>query len=237
MAQTFHQGNFYGKLEVEVNKDNIRKALMPELELIKDPDLREKTVAAWALGCQMGGYERIEDIPSPGFAWVKITLLQHTKQVTRIAAAILDVLGELGAERNRDHVLASALCHDVGVPLEIRNNKKGFHTPIMGAPRPGIFYGQNPDMPELESGVSYQTARHSTYGFYVTMAVGMPEHVAHIVGGHSREGDFFLRTPEATLIHYIDLLWWYEIGGWAYPTVPEWRGGEPFHWREGAEEG
>lgn len=232
MAPSFTQGNDYEKRKNKVDKESIRKVLTPELELIKSPDLQKKTVKAWALACQISGYDRIDEIPSPGFSWLNIPLIQHVKQVARIAAAILDILSELGAKLNRDHVITGALCHDVGVPLEMRKKQKGFYTPLVGGQRPGIFYGENPNMPTLEPGVSYQVARHSTYGFYVTMAVGMPEHVAHIVGAHSREGDLFLRTPEATLIHFVDLLWWYELGGWAYPTVPEWRGGEPFHWRE-----
>ena len=226
-----NKGKFYGRSDAEESKEGIREALLPELELITDKELKEKTVEAWALGCRMGGYGKIRDIPTPAFAWLDISLIEHVKQVTRIATAMLDVVVELGAERNRDYVITGALCHDVGIPLEMRQNQQGFHTPMIGGQRPGIFYGENPNMPALESGVSYQVARHSTYCFYVVMAVGMPEHVAHIVGGHSKEGDLFLRTPEATLVHFADLLWWYEVGGWGYPSVPEWRGGEPCHWR------
>nr|MDO8135806.1 hypothetical protein [Candidatus Njordarchaeum guaymaensis] len=50
--------------EKRVDEESVRKVLMPELELIGDTELREKVVKAWALACRMGGYRRLEDVPT-----------------------------------------------------------------------------------------------------------------------------------------------------------------------------
>jgi hypothetical protein len=158
MMENFSSVHFHGTPKTKVSRAGIVKSLTPESGLIKDHELREKTVSAWALACQMGGYSRIEEIPSAGFAWPKIPLIQHVKQVTRITASILDTISEMGAKRNREHAILGALCHNIGVPLEMRRGQEGFHTPIIGAQRPGTFYGENSNMPDLELGVSYQVA-------------------------------------------------------------------------------
>ncbi len=215
----------------KIDRESVRKKLMPELELVEDPVLRKKIVKAWTLACQMGGYERLEDIPTEKFEWMpNVSNIQHTKDTARIAAAIEQVLRELGVSLNRDYIIAGALCHDLGIPIEWRNKQSGIFSTITGA---GVFYGENPKMPSLEGNVSYQVARHSTWSFHVAIAAGMPEHVLHIVGSHSKEGEFLLRSPEAWVVHEADLIWWRQVGrqsmgGFPGP-IPQWREGSPVH--------
>ena len=207
--------------EKRVDEESVRKVLMPELELIGDTELREKVVKAWALACRMGGYRRLEDVPTEAFEWMpNVSNIQHQKDAARIAAALTKVLKEIGVELNEDYCIAAALCHDLGKPVEWRNNQPGVYAIRQGV---GVFYGKNPKMPPIGGKASYQIARHSVWSFHIAMSVGMPEHVAHAVGSHSREGELLLRSPEAWVVRFADEIWWTEVarqrmGG--YPGAP-----------------
>ena len=214
-------GDFYLTKEVKVDEKSIRKTLMPELELIKDLELREKAVKAWAFACQMGGYEQLEDIPTEAFEWMpKVSNIQHQKDTARIAAALAKVLKELGTELNEDYCIAGALCHDLGKPIEWRNNQSGIYAIRNGV---GVFYGENPNMPSIGKITSHQIARHSVWSLYVAMTVGMPEHIVHIVASHSKEGEHLLRSPEAWVVRFADEIWWHEVARrhmGEYPGAP-----------------
>jgi len=125
-----------------------------------------------------------------------------------------------------------ALCHDLGKPVEWRKNQPGIFSNRTGA---GVFYGENPNMSTLEEGASYQVARHPLWSLYITMAVGMPEHIIHIVASHSGEGELLLRSPEAWVVRHADEIWWHQVarqamGGHPGPA-PQWREGAPSHRR------
>lgn len=223
----------FGKRKEKLEEKTVRKTLMPELELIKDSDLREKVVKAWALACQMGGYVRLEDVPMERFDCMPdVPNIRHQKETAQIAFALVNVLKKLGFRLNEDYVVAGALCHDVGKPIEWKNNQSGILSRITGAE---VFYGENPNMPSIEENVSYQIARHPVWGLYVAMVAGMPEHVVHIIASHSFEGDFLLRSPEAWLVRQADHIWWHYIGRQimgGYPgPIPQWREGLPLYYR------
>ncbi len=199
------------------------KSLSPELDLIKDSKLRQQVVDAFSLCCDMGGYESPDDIPTevfeqlPGFSNTR-----HQRETARIAYAMVKELNGLGAGLNEDYVVAGAIAHDVGKGVEWKNNQPGILTNInpSGA---GTFYGENPNMPPLpnETHASYQIARHSVWGFYIAMTVGMPEHVAHIILAHSLEGNLYLRTREAIVVKEADEIWWEQIAHQAYGKWPD----------------
>ena len=60
-------------------------------------------------------------------------------------------------------------------------------------------------MPFLEGN---PPARHSTHGYYICRKVGLPLRIAHIVGAHSKEGEFIQRSLEGTIVHFADHLYW-----------------------------
>ncbi|MEY7851967.1 HD domain-containing protein [Natrarchaeobius sp. A-rgal3] len=91
----------------------IRRAL-PELEEIRDDDLRERVVEAWTLALERGGWREIEDVP---YAWNihEVTNVEHVRGVARIALETADRQREFhGAEPDTDTVVAACLLHDVG---------------------------------------------------------------------------------------------------------------------------
>lgn len=201
-----------------ITEDRVRKALEPELNLIEDENLREKAVKAWTMACQIGGYERLEDVPTEMYdRHPNTSNVDHQKHTTRIAKALMDIIKEFHAlDVNEDYVLTASLCHDVGKPCEWRNHQTGLYVN-------GTFYGQTPDMPPLEDEMTYQIARHSVWGFHIAMSVGMPVRVAHAIGAHSREGDHIERTPEAVLVNHADHIWWGIVGNSLDTKKSHWR--------------
>jgi putative nucleotidyltransferase with HDIG domain len=183
---------------------------MPELKLVHDAALREKVVEAWTLSCSMGGYKRLEDVPTECFEQMPNTSnIDHQKGTTQIAVAMARCLKGLGVKLNEDYVAAGALCHDVGKPIEWRNGQRGVYSTATGA---GTFYGENHNMPSFEKDSSFQIARHPVWGFYVAVQVGMPDHVVHIIAAHSLEGQFLFRSKEALIVKEADEIWWEQVG-------------------------
>ena len=111
--------------------------------------------------------------------------------VARLAMKMVDHFEDFFPEANinRDHVLAGALCHDIGKPWEFdaANRKRWTDDPA----RAGL--------PSL---------RHPIYGAYICLLVGLPEEVAHIVAGHSPEGDNVKRSLACSFVYQADLAWW-----------------------------
>ncbi len=181
---------------IEVIKSAVRKEL-PELELIKDGDLRERVVTAWASALADTEYKSISDMPPEGnpgeFILQRGTQADHMRGVATVALAMADelekLMGSFGVDR--DVLVAGALVHDVGKAFEFspRNRKRW-------ADDTGRF--GNPSV------------RHPVYGVYYAVASGLPEEVVHIVAVHSmnREGSFVQASKEAMLVQYADVAFW-----------------------------
>jgi len=200
-----------------IRREIVKESLMPELELVSNAALRQKVVDAWTLSCSMGGYKRLEDIPTECFEQMpKISNIDHQKGTAHIAVAMARSLKDLGVQLNVDYVAAGALCHDVGKPIEWRNGQRGIYSTATGA---GTFYGENQKMPSFAKHSSFQIARHPVWGFYVAVAVGMPDHVVHIISAHSLEGQFLFRSREALIVKESDEIWWEQV---AYQVNGKW---------------
>ena len=178
----------------EAQRQGVRDSL-PELALIADAHLRDQVVEAWALALAQSEFARIEEIPASGNPdsppLARGTQADHIRGVTRLALAIADTLeaqvGPLGIDR--DLLVAAALCHDVGKPFEFshRNQARWRSDP---------------------SAVGHPSMRHTLYGVYITLTVGLPEAVAHVAGAHSPEGQFVTRSLLCTIIHQADYAFW-----------------------------
>ena len=178
--------------------DDLRASVrqsFPELSDITDAELREKVVEAWAVALSQTEFERIEQIPGSAVptsgAMKNGTQADHLRGVTRIAVAMADVLegmlGPLGIDR--DVLIASGLCHDVGKPFEY-------------SPRNRARWQENP------ARAGFPAIRHPVYGAHIALTVGLPEAVAHAAGGHSAEGERIERSLENTIVHMADVAFW-----------------------------
>jgi putative nucleotidyltransferase with HDIG domain len=178
-------------------RDGVRASL-PELELIGDEELREKSIDAWALSLSQTEFERIEDIPptgTPTSPYLKAPLTQadHLRGTATIAVGMVDGLEQIAGKTriNRDLVIASALLHDVGKAWEV-------------SPRNLARWKADP------AATGNPSFRHSAYGAHICLTVGLPETVAHTAGYHSGggEGEWIQRSMENTIVYLADLAFW-----------------------------
>jgi len=175
-------------------RNGVRQSL-PEIDDIQDTELREKVVEAWALALSETEYGSIDDIRASGSPHTpplkEGTQAHHLRGVARMAVAMADaleqLLGPLGI--NRDQLLASALCHDLGKAFEF-------------SPRNRARWEADP------AASGFPAFRHPMYGAHIALAVGLPEAVAHTVGGHSSEGEGIVRGLDATIVQLADHAFW-----------------------------
>lgn len=172
---------------------------LPEIDDIEDQDLRTKAVEAWAYALAGSSFARIRDIPGEGnpgqLSLRRGTQATHLRGVASLALRIVDEFQSTfpEIEVDRDLVLTGALCHDVGKPYE--------------------FDPENLARWDADPSASGQPAlRHSVYGAHVCLLVGLPEEIAHIALGHSREGQHIGLSTECTIVRYADHTWWMIAG-------------------------
>jgi putative nucleotidyltransferase with HDIG domain len=182
-------------------RDGVRASL-PEIAQIQDPDLRDKVVEAWAVALSETEFERIEDIPPTGVpgspAMLRGTQADHCRGVATMALGLVDGLEKaIGPiDVDRDILIASGLCHDVGKPFEF-------------SPRNLERWRANP------SAVGNPSVRHPVYGVYIALTVGLPEAVVHSIGAHSMhaEGSFVAPSLENVIVQYADIAFWKVMEG------------------------
>jgi putative nucleotidyltransferase with HDIG domain len=177
----------YGRrTKVETERQHVVK-LLPEIEEIKDPRLREKVVDTWLLALQDSQWKRIEDFPwIPGRAEF-ITNIQHVRGVARVGIAITKAI--LGGKDvapdviiNLDTIIASCLLHDVGKMLE---------------------YAAPPNSPGQKTPLG-KYMMHHILGANLAIKVGLPAEVVHCIESHL-EPESFNRSFEAKIVHWSDM--------------------------------
>ena len=168
---------------------------LPEVEEIRDPELRDRVIEAWALALaasSFGAIAEIEPSGNPGVNTLKRgSQTDHIRGVTRMALALAEQLqAQLPDLRiDRDVLIAGALCHDVGKPWEFDPaNRRRWEADPRAAGLPSI--------------------RHPAFGVHVCLTVGLPEEVAHCAAAHSGEGELLVRSLENTIVHHADYAFW-----------------------------
>jgi 23S rRNA maturation-related 3'-5' exoribonuclease YhaM len=180
--------------------DALRKgvrASLPEIALIEDADLRDRTVEVWAVALSQTEFKRIEDMPrgDPGEAWMlePLTMADHLRATATISLGMAEGLEKIvGSTRiDRGLLISAALCHDVGKPWEM-------------SPRNEARWKADP------ASAGNPSFRHSGYGLHLCLTVGLPETVAHTAGYHSGggEGEWIQRSMENTIVYLADLAFW-----------------------------
>jgi putative nucleotidyltransferase with HDIG domain len=165
------------------------EALLPELQLIKETELREKTIKVWVEAMERAGWG-IKDLAEMPFTLLikhtDVNLITHTRAVTLSALKIAEVLlaeypGKITI--HRDHLLSGALLHDVGKLFEYKREKGEFVKSREG-----------------------ELLRHPISGAAFAFAHGLPQEVVHIIAAHSKEGDGSRRTVEAVIVNHADFV-------------------------------
>jgi putative nucleotidyltransferase with HDIG domain len=164
--------------------------LMPEFDLIEDPNLRESTIQAWEAAMERGGWT-LDDLLELPFTLLinpcPASYIEHIRAVTLSAYRVAQLFGEIYGERvplNMDHLVSGALLHDIGKLLEYENREDGMTVQT--------DYGR--------------LLRHPFSGTSLAHEFGLPMEVQHMIAGHAGEGDKVKRSPEGTLINKADFM-------------------------------
>lgn len=164
--------------------------LLPEINEIKDADLKKNVIACWNDAIEFRGWteELLRNIPFTLLVEnVKITFIDHVRAVCKMCIACFDVLtrvhGSKGTKVNRDYLIAGALLADVGKLLEFEI--------VDGVPRKSE-YGKH--------------IRHPFSGVGLAFKHGLPSEVMHVIATHSKEGIGEKRSPESIIFHHADFI-------------------------------
>ena len=160
---------------------------IPEFNLIKDLDLREKVLKVWEIALTAGGWE-MKDLQRMPFTLLidpcPCNMIEHIRGVVSVsvnAAEALQSIYEGKVKINADYLVAGALLHDIGKLVEYREKNGKFVQSNLG-----------------------KLVRHPISGVGLCYGQGISEEVMHIIASHSWEGDRSRRTPEAIIVHHAD---------------------------------
>ncbi|UCC74504.1 MAG: HDIG domain-containing protein [Gemmatimonadota bacterium] len=163
--------------------------LWPELEWIKDPQLRSQVTQTWVRAFELSPLEPgdLNEIP---FTLLvpncPATFMEHKRCVVHIARKAAESMQEyLGKalKIDLDTVIAGAILADVGKLLEYEK---------VGG--------------EVRQSDRGKSLRHPFTGVGLAMACGVPDEVSHIIATHAAEGDLVKRSTEAYIVHHADFM-------------------------------
>ncbi|UCD63914.1 MAG: hypothetical protein JSW34_00370 [Candidatus Zixiibacteriota bacterium] len=164
--------------------------LLPEINEIKDSELKDKVIACWEEAIEFRGWteELLRGIPFTLLAEnVKITFIDHVRAVCRMCVACDEVLDEIhGANKtpvNRDYLIAGAMLADVGKLLEFE---------IVNGKSIKSDYGKH--------------IRHPFSGVGLAFKHDLPSEVMHVIATHSKEGTGEKLLPESIIFHHADFI-------------------------------
>ena len=165
--------------------------LWPELNWIKDTDLREKTAATWELALEKSvlSTDDLYRIPFTLLAGpdLKVSFMDHKRAVVHIARDCGNQFAKFfGKEMpvNMDVLISGAILADVGKLLEYELDEKG----------------------NSRQGKYGEYLRHPFSGVSLAEQCGVPPEVCHIIAAHAAEGDLVKRSTEAYIVHHADFM-------------------------------
>ena len=165
--------------------------LWPELDWIKDNDLREKTAETWKVALERSvlSADDLKRIPFTLLCGpdLKVSFMDHKRAVVHIARDSGKKVIEFFRDElpvNMDTLIAGAILADVGKLLEYVLDENG--NAVQGS------YGKY--------------LRHPFSGVSLAEECGVPPEVCHIIATHAGEGDMVQRSTEAYLVHHADFM-------------------------------
>jgi len=192
MTENFEQQttNYINMNEIKPEFIEKAKLLWPELEWIKNTELKNQTTLTWALALQKSVLTP-DDLNTIPFTLLcgpdmKVTFMGHKRAVVHIAKDCGEQMNKFfktDLPVNMDVLIAGAILADVGKLLEY----------------------------ELKDGKSVQGKygkylRHPFSGVSLAEQCGVPAEVCHIIATHAGEGDMVKRTTEAFVVHHADFM-------------------------------
>ena len=173
---------------MQITEAMIRE-MYPELDWIQDVELKTKCTEALEEAYMNGGWTvKTKDLLPVSITKVLIPELNryvdHIRVVTRIAVSIYDELERMYGMNgcSRDTVVAGALLHDLGKPLEFSLDEHG------------------------NTGYAFDAKimRHPLSGAILAAHHGIGNEIIHIIATHSFEGEASYKTLEAQIVCAAD---------------------------------
>jgi len=164
-------------------------AIWPEINLIKDKNLREKTLNCWVYAIEKSvlSAEDLEVIPfSLLIKDCNVTFINHKRTCVQLSVDIAKRMKENFGDEIRidmDFLIAGAILIDVGKLLE--------YDKVDG---------------KLTTSKAGKLLRHPFSGVAIADRLGLPPEVQHIIAYHAKEGDFAKRSVEAIIVHHADFV-------------------------------
>ena len=169
-------------------KDQI-KAIWPEIEWVKDEELKEQVYQCWIYAIENSPLNP-EDLETIPFSLLiddcKISFMNHKRTCVQLAVEMGKIMERNFTDDvkiNWDHLIAGAILIDVGKLLEYEMDEYGLGTSKHG-----------------------KLVRHTFSGLAIADRFGLPPEVQHIIATHSKEGDLGKRTIEAQIVHHADFV-------------------------------
>jgi putative nucleotidyltransferase with HDIG domain len=167
-------------------KEDLLK-FIPEFNLIKDSDLKEKVLKVWDIALKAGNWEA-KDLQRMPFTLLidpcPCTMVEHIRGVVNVSIEAAKALQSIYQDKikiNEDYLIAGALLHDIGKLVEYKEENGRFIQSNWG-----------------------KLVRHPISGVGLCYSQDIPEEVMHIIASHSWEGDRCKRTSEAIIVHHAD---------------------------------
>ena len=165
-------------------------ALWPELEWIKDSDLREKTAKTWEMALEKSVLSA-EDLQTIPFTLLvpdlKVSFMAHKRCVVHIAKESGEKVNEFFKDDlpvDMDVLISGAILCDVGKLVEYELDENG----------------------NSRQGTCGKYLRHPFSGVSLAEQCGIPPEVCHIIAAHAGEGDMIKRSTEAYIVHHADFM-------------------------------
>ncbi len=173
-----------------ITAKDVNNVFPSQLSQINDTALRDKIVDAWVKGCELGGWESIDELKEMPFTLLTdtkgVNFIEHTIAVTEgamgLATAQKEAYKFLPYEIDFDRLIAGGLLHDIGKLLEIeRDGQGGFRMSHSG-----------------------RCARHPVSGAILAAKAGIPDEIVNTIACHAKEGEGRAQVVETVFIHQAD---------------------------------
>lgn len=165
--------------------------IWPELDWIRDDELRKKTARTWEIALERSvlSPDDLEKIPFTLKAGpdLKVSFLAHKRCVVHIAKESGEKIQSFFGDElpvDMDVLISGAILADVGKLVEYELDEKG----------------------EAVQGKYGKYLRHPFSGVSIAEECGVPPEVCHIIAAHAAEGDLVKRSTEAYIVHHADFM-------------------------------
>lgn len=171
--------------------NDIVQKLWPELEWIKDTELRSKTTRVWELALKRSvlSASDLNIIPFTLLCGpdLKVSFMAHKRCVVHVCKESGEKVNAFFKQElavDMDILIAGAILCDVGKLLEYVLDQNG----------------------KVVQGMYGKYVRHPFSGVALAEECGIPPEVCHIIATHAGEGNMVKRTAEAYIVHHADFM-------------------------------